>query len=232
MTQERARRRHLPGLVVLTDRRQAAHLGLVTTVAAAVVGGARAVVLREKDLSRAERIDLGCALVELLAPVNGTLLVAGGDVGLATSIGALGIHLAAADPFPTERAGLVIGRSCHDVEELQAAVAEGADYASLSPVFASLSKPGYGPVLEIAGLAEATSVTTAPVIALGGITPANVAGCLAAGAAGVAVMGTIMRAGDPTAATIALLAAFPGGQVSGSFRGRPGTERATGERQS
>ncbi len=217
---------------MLTDRRQAAHLGLVATVAAAVVGGARAVVLREKDLSRAERIELGCALVELLAPVDGTLLVAGGDVELATSIGALGVHLAAADPFPTERAGLVIGRSCHDVEELQAAVAEGVDYASMSPVFASLSKPGYGPVLGTAGLAEATSVTTVPVIALGGITPANVAGCLAARAAGVAVMGTIMRAENPTTATIALLAALPGGQVSGSFRGRPGTERVTGESQS
>ncbi len=198
----------LPELLVLTDRRQAARLGLVTILAAAVVGGVRAVVLREKDLGRAERVDLGCALAEILAPVGGTLLVAGADVDLATSIGARGLHLAAADPFPDDRGGLLVGRSCHNVEELQAAATEGADYATASPVYASLSKPGYGPALGPAGLGVGARATTVPVIALGGITPANAGACLAAGAAGVAVMGTVMRADDPTAATIALLAAL------------------------
>lgn len=198
----------LAELLVLTDRHQAARLGLVATVAAAVIGGVRAVVLREKDLSRPHRVDLGCALVELLAPVGGTLVVAGDDMDLARSIGACGLHLAAADPFPAERGELLIGRSCHNVEELQAAATEGADYATASPVFASLSKPGYGPVLGPAGLGVVTRATTVAVVALGGITPANARTCLAAGAAGVAVMGRVMRADDPTAATIALLAAL------------------------
>ena len=46
----------LPALLVLSDRRQAGRLGLVATMAAAVSGGGRALVLREKDLERAERI--------------------------------------------------------------------------------------------------------------------------------------------------------------------------------
>jgi thiamine-phosphate pyrophosphorylase len=204
---------------VLSDRHQA-RLGLVATLAAAVAGGARTVVLRERDLGRAERADLGCALVGLLAPVSGTVVVAGTDVDLATSIGARGLHLSATDPFPADRGGLVIGRSCHDVEDLRAADAAGADYATMSPVFASLSKPGYGPALGTVGLAAAARATTVPVVALGGITPANARSCLVSGAAGVAVMGTVMRADDPSAATAALLAALPGSCVSEWSAGR------------
>jgi thiamine-phosphate pyrophosphorylase len=213
---DRRRGDALPQLVVFTDRRQAGRLGLVATVAASVAGGARAVVFREKDLGRGERVELGCALVDVLAPVNATLLVAGADVALAAAIGARGLHLAAADPFPENRAGFLIGRSCHDLDELQAAAAEGADYATVSPIFASLSKPGYGPVLGPAGLAEAARASAVPVVALGGITPANARRCLAAGAAGVGVMGTIMRADDPTAATAALFGSFAGSCVTGS----------------
>lgn len=195
-------------LLVLGDRRQAARLGLVATVAAAVAGGARVVVLREKDLGWAERVELGCALAELLAPVGGTLIVAGADVDLAAAIGAGGLHLAASDSLPAQRGELVIGRSCHDMAEVQSAAAEGADYVTVSPVFASLSKPGYGPALGTARLAELAEATTLPVIALGGITPANAKACLSAGAAGVAVMGTVMRAGDSARVTSALLQAL------------------------
>jgi thiamine-phosphate pyrophosphorylase len=47
-----------------------------------------------------------------------------------------------------------------------------------------------------------------PVVALGGITAANAAGCLAAGAAGVAVLGAVMAAPDPEAAAARLVAAL------------------------
>lgn len=198
----------LPPLLVLSDRRQAGRLGLVATVAAAVAGGARAAVLREKDLERAERRELGCALVEVLAGVRGTVLLAGPDVELARIIGADGVHLASADPFPEERSGLVVGRSCHDAGELRDAGAEGVDHATVSPVFASSSKPGYGPAITTAGLTELVGGTTVAVVALGGITPANARSCLDAGATGVAVMGAVMGADDPAAATAELLTAL------------------------
>jgi thiamine-phosphate pyrophosphorylase len=70
------------------------------------------------------------------------------------------------------------------------------------------SKPGYGPVLGLAALAAMAQRGKRPVIALGGVTPATAAACLAAGAAGVAVMGGIMAAADPAAATAALLEAL------------------------
>mgnify|MGYP002084332812 CR=1 FL=1 len=70
----------------------------------------------------------------------------------------------------------------------------------MSPVFATDSKPGYGPALGAEGLAALVSDALLPVYALGGIRADTVAACLTAGAAGVAVMGAVMGAEDPAAA--------------------------------
>jgi thiamine-phosphate diphosphorylase len=184
-------------LLVLTDRRQARR-PLPAVVADAVDGGARTVVLREKDLSRPERIDLAAALRALLEPVGGRLIVAGPD-----PLGGDAVHLAAGDPMPAGVA--LVGRSCHDAGELSRLSTE--DYATVSPVFPSRSKPGYGPVLGLAGLAGLVDGTPVSVLALGGLDrPGRAARCLAAGAAGVAVMGAVMRADDPAGAVAALVA--------------------------
>ena len=175
-------------LLVLTDRTQCAG-PLVETVATAVECGARAVVLREKDLPDDARRRLGEELRAVLDPVGG-LLVHG---GLAGSDGSEAVHLSGSDPFPAVRPRLV-GRSCHSAEELARAAREGCDLVMLSPVFATSSKPGYGPALGLDGLARL--LPGAPrAYALGGIRPGDVPGCLAAGAYGVAVMGAVMR--DP-----------------------------------
>jgi thiamine monophosphate synthase len=176
----------LPRLLVLTDR-TACSGPLVDTVAVAVKHGARAVVLREKDLP--SRADLAAALRAVLDPVGGILIVAG-----SSEFGG-GVHLAAADPFPSPRPPLV-GRSCHGAAELARAGTEGCDYVTLSPVYETPSKPGYGPALGPTGLAPLAASARTLVYALGGITPDRVAPCLAAGAHGVAVMGAIMR--DPS----------------------------------
>lgn len=196
------------GLVLLTDRRAAGDRGLVATVSAAVAGGARWVVLREKDLGSGEREELGRELMAILAPAGGRLSVAGHDAGLAGRLGAAGLHLAAAEVAPVQRRGLILGRSCHDLAEVRAAVAEGLDYVSVSPVFPTASKPGYGPALSLDGLADLVGATSLPVLALGGIGADSAAACLGAGAAGVAVMGSVMAAPDPEAATRSLVAAL------------------------
>jgi thiamine monophosphate synthase len=98
-----------------------------------------------------------------------------------------------------------IGRSCHDADELARLSTE--DYATLSPVFATESKPGYGPVLGLARLATLAARSPRPLLALGGISAAeDAAACVGAGAAGVAVMGAVMRAPDPAAVVAALVA--------------------------
>ncbi len=98
----------------------------------------------------------------------------------------------------------LIGLSVHSAGEAVDADPE-ADYVTLSPIFPSASKPGYGPQLGLAGLADAVAGARVPIVALGGIGADNLAGCLAAGAAAVAVMGAVMAAADPEAASRTLL---------------------------
>lgn len=179
-------------VLVLTDRFQVPDgRTLVDVVRAAVDGGADTVVLREKDLPRAERT----ALAIQLAAFVPTLIVASDP-----TIRGDGVHLGAGDPFP-DRRPVRVGRSCHSPAELERAAAEGCDYATLSPIFPSPSKPGYGPPLGLDALRDAPL----PVYALGGIDASNAAACVTAGAAGVAVMSYVMRAADPARAVSELL---------------------------
>ena len=181
------------GLVVLTDRRLAAG-PLVPVVRAAVRGGAAWVVLREKDLPYAERADLATAL-RAVVPA-GRLIVAGPD-----PLDGDAVHLAAADPLPVGQMRLV-GRSCHGVPRLST-----EDYVTLSPIFPTATKPGYGPALTPQGAARLAGQV--PWLGLGGIdTPQRAAACAAAGARGVAVMGAVMRAADPERVAAELAEAF------------------------
>lgn len=170
------------GLVVLTDRRSAAG-PLVRVVEAAVRGGAAWVILRERDLPYGERRALADGLREVLPP--GRLIVAGPD-----PLGGDAVHLAEADPLPSGDVALV-GRSCHGVPRLSM-----EHYVTLSPIFRTATKPGYGPPLGPAGAARVAGAV--PWLALAGIdSRERAAACTAAGAAGIAVLGAVMRAADP-----------------------------------
>jgi thiamine-phosphate pyrophosphorylase len=190
--------RPLPGpLLVITDRHQARHS--IETIAAAVArGGGRWLLLRDKDLAREERRDLAIRLAKIAAE-HGVALSVSTDVGLAAEVG-VGVHLQAAAAVAPARSRLgsaaIIGISAHGLDDVRAAVAAQADYVTLSPIFLTDSKPGYGPALGTAAL-RAAAECDIPVLALGGVTADTAAACLAAGARGVAVMGEIMRADDP-----------------------------------
>jgi thiamine monophosphate synthase len=203
------------GLVVLTDRRLAAG-PLVPAVAAAVRGGAAWVVLRERDLPYAHRRRLAVELRELLPP--GRLIVAGPD-----PLGADAVHLAAADPLPSTAVALA-GRSCHGVPKLSV-----EDYVTLSPIYPTSTKPGYGPALGPANAAALAG--DVPWLALGGIdSPSRAAACAAAGASGIAVLGAVMRATDPEGVARALASAFGAARTTRAMRpaGPAGAVPATG----
>lgn len=192
-----------PPLLLITDRKQA-RSALPDVVAKALQGGCRWVMLREKDLAGDELRRLALELASLCSR-HGARLLINGDIATARSVGADGVHLPAGASAKAARAalgaGAVIGASAHDKDELARAGEEGADYATLSPVFESGSKPGYGPALGLQRLRSLAADAPIPVVALGGVRPGRVAACLDSGAAGVAVMGAVMAAAQPEEVT-------------------------------
>lgn len=199
-----------PPLLFITDR-HAATADLREVVAAALHAGCRWLMVREKDLATAALTALAADIVALARPFEARVLV-NGDIAAARESGAGGVHVQSPAAILPARAalgqGALIGLSTHSAAEARDGLAAGADYVTVSPVFLTASKPGYGPALGLDGLAVACASAHGPVIALAGISPANAAQCLAAGAGGVAVMGGIMRAADPEAETRALLGAI------------------------
>jgi thiamine-phosphate pyrophosphorylase len=197
-------------LLVITDRKGATQ-PLEEVVAAVLRGGCRWLSLREKDLGHEERLALLHRIVGL-ARLFGATISVHGDIEAAAATG-VGVHLPAGASPAQARArlgkGALIGLSVHSARE-SAAAHPAADYVTLSPIFPSISKPGYGPALGTQGLAEAVAGARVPIVALGGVTADNLAQCLAAGAAAVAVMGSVMAAADPEAATAALVQALAG----------------------
>jgi thiamine-phosphate pyrophosphorylase len=194
-------------LQVITDRHQAR--AEIEAIADAVGhGGGRWLMLRDKDLGATERARLATRLVEI-AWRHGMLLSISADIDLAHRLGA-GVHLQSAASVGAARQRLgpraVIGVSAHGQSEVAAAGAAGADYVTLSPIFLTGSKPGYGPALGPAAIAAAAKLGT-PILALGGIAVERVGPCLAAGAGGIAVMGEVMRSTDPCRTVADLLAA-------------------------
>lgn len=200
--------RPVPRLLVLTDREQASSAGrpLRPTVLDVAAAGAPAVLLYEEDLSRRRRRNLATQLSAVTGGLGTELLLAG-DPELAAEVGS-GVHLAAGDaPVPAElRDQLLVGRSCHDRADVEAAVAEGVDFVTVSPVATTTSEHGDGPPLGADGLMDLVGAAgDVPVLALGGVTPDNAAAFVAAGAHGVAVMGAVMRAEKPAAVVTRLL---------------------------
>ncbi|MGO8918345.1 MAG: thiamine phosphate synthase [Stellaceae bacterium] len=193
--------------MVITDRRQARR-PLEAVAEAVFAGGGRWLSLREKDLDPAARAALLARLVAL-GRRYGAVVTVHEDVAAAIAAGAAGVHLAAGiSPGAARLAlgtGALIGCSAHAEAELAPLAAAGADYATLSPIFASASKPGYGPVLGCERLAGAAAATRLGIIALGGVGAGNAAACIAAGAAGVAVMGGVMAAAAPAAVMAGLI---------------------------
>ncbi|MGE3782926.1 MAG: thiamine phosphate synthase, partial [Alphaproteobacteria bacterium] len=187
-----------PPLLVISDRSQAKR-PLVEIAGAAFRGGCRWFSLREKDLRADERRELLRELL-VLGSRHGATVTVHDDIEGAAACRADGVHLpGGGHPAEARRrlpAGL-IGVSAHSPQEAALQIAAGADYATLSPIFLTQSKPGYGPAVGLAALADAARLASAPVVALGGIDDENIAACLATGARGIAVMGEIMRAADP-----------------------------------
>jgi thiamine-phosphate pyrophosphorylase len=206
-----------PGLLAITDRRQASR-PLAEVVEAALEAGFAAVMVREKDLGGRELLELAEPLWHACRRWGRPLLV-NDRLDVALALAGAGAHVGRAGvPVARARALLgpdrALGYSAHGVDEARGALAEGADYVTLSPIFPSRSKPDYAP-RGVDFLAEAAvSLPAGRVVALGGLSEGTLPEARAAGAGGAAVMGDLMRARAPRERADALVSAWssPGGR--------------------
>jgi thiamine-phosphate pyrophosphorylase len=197
-----------PPLLVITDRKQAA-LPLADIVAGALDAGCRWISLREKDLPESEQLALAEKLLPLARRVGARFTIHG---NLNAALMLDGLHLPEGGDARAARATLgpekLIGLSVHTPKRAAAADTAALDYLIAGPVYESASKVDYGPALGPKGLGEFARATSLPVIAIGGIDAANIFEVMQAGAAGVAVMGGVMRASDPAQTVRELIAAI------------------------
>jgi thiamine-phosphate pyrophosphorylase len=208
-----------PPLLIVTDRRQARR-PLPDVVAAAIKGGCHWISIREKDLPADEQVLLARSLIPM-AHAHGARLTIHGDAALAAAAGADGVHLPAGSDPAAARAFLgaqkLIGISVHTATEGERVDPSTIDYVLAGPAFETASKPGYGPELGRKGLSAIVRAAHVPVLAIGGINTARIADLIAEGAAGVGVMGSVMRASDPERETFTLISTLTG---SLAIRGR------------
>jgi len=194
----------LPRVHAVTDERIARRpdLALVASGLVAAVGDSIALHARGRQLSGREHFELAQRLPGRRF-VNDRL-----DVALA--VGAFGVQLGSGSLAVSEARRLGpqwwIGRSVHDLAEAEAALAQGADYLVVGPVFPTASHPERAPLgvpafARIAGLGR-------PALAIGGVTPARAAELRAAGAYGVAAIRALWDADQPGDAARQLLEVF------------------------
>jgi thiamine-phosphate pyrophosphorylase len=178
-----------------------------------------AVLLRERALPAGAQLTLLRALRTPTREKQVALLVSD-RVDVALLGDADGVHLPEAGLSVAEARQLVgsqrfVGASRHDAEGTRAAAAQGADYATLSPVFPT---PGKGAALLVTGFEAVARESTLPLYALGGVDSARVAELVQAGAAGVAVMREVLSAHDPAQALRRLLSALDAAETRAASR--------------
>lgn len=196
-------------LYLITDRQQSGGRPLAEVVRRALEGGVKAVQLREKDLSTAALYRLAEELRRITAEFDARLII-NDRLDIALAAGADGVHIGVNSlPVAVVRRvigkGKIIGYSAHGLDEALRAQAEGADFVTFSPLYPTPSKAAYGEPCGVKKLADAAAALNIPVIALGGISPANITEALSADIQGVAVISAVLAASDPRGAAASLL---------------------------
>ncbi len=198
-----------PPLCLITDEDSAADQ-LASSVDRACAGGCRWVQLRRKTYEAADTYKLAVELRRITEGYDARLLI-NDRIDVALAVGADGVHLpgqgmsvhAARELIGPDK---LLGRSVHSAEEVEGLAEAGLDYLQFGPVFFTPSKAAFGEPQGLGGLADLAERTELPVVAVGGIEPDNLHGVMQAGAAGAAVIRSVLDAADPRAAASALIA--------------------------
>jgi len=196
-------------LCFIADSEAAAGRDILKLVAEAVDGGATIIQIRGKKWTNREFLDVGLKAARFLRPKKIPLII-NDRVDIALACEADGVHLGP-DDMPLFYARRILGKnriigiSVSIPGEAKAAEKEEADYIGAGPIFRTSSKKDIGPILGLEGLRKIREKVKIPILAIGGISAANAAGVISAGADGVAVISAITAAGNPKQVAIEII---------------------------
>ena len=186
----------LPRVYPITDTRISG-LSHAEQVELLADGGATLIQLRDKHASPQEFYEQAKAALEV-ANKRGVQLIINDRVDIALAIGAAGVHLGQDDLPPDAARRLlgeeaIIGYSTHSLSQIQQAANLPVDYLALGPVFPTATKENPDPVVGLDGVRLAReAIGDRLLVAIGGISQANAAVVIRAGADAVAIIGALL----------------------------------------
>ena len=190
----------LPRVYPITDT-QISGLSHADQVALFAEAGATLVQLREKRASAAEFYEAAKAALAVAAE-RGVQLIVNDRVDIALAIAASGVHLGQDDLPPQAARCLlgdeaVLGYSTHSVSQALEAAALPIDYLAIGPILSTRTKENPDPVIGLEGLRTVrNAIGPLPLVAIGGITPANAVDVIRAGADSVAMISGLWAEGS------------------------------------
>ena len=130
---------------------------------------------------------------------NSIRLMMNDRADLCLAAGFDGVHVGQEDLSPESVRKIIgpdrwLGVSTHNPEQLREADLTSADYLAIGPVFSTSSKDKPDSLVGLEGVRRARALTQKPLVAIGGITRANAASVIEAGADSVAVISDLLRA--------------------------------------
>lgn len=171
----------LPGqtdLYALTDARLSLGRPLADVAEALLGAGVRILQYREKKLKAGQMLE-ECRLLRRLTREAGACFIVNDHIDIALLVGADGVHIGQEDlPVPEVRRlvgpEMIIGLSTHAPDQARAAVAAGADYIGVGPIYATQTKEDVVDPVGFAYLDWVTANIALPFVAIGGIKAHNI----------------------------------------------------------
>lgn len=180
--------------------------GYLDSVRLALAGGCRWVQLRVKGVTDDELRPMAIEALRLCREAGATFII-DDHVSLVRQLQADGVHLGLKDmPIAEARAYLgpdvIIGGTANTYDDVRQHWQAGADYIGCGPFRFTTTKQGLSPVLGLEGYRSVISQMraegcTLPIVAIGGITKADIPAIMQTGMTGIALSGTVLNAADP-----------------------------------
>ncbi len=199
--------KHLLYLYAITDRTWLKGRTLADDVEQALKGGATIIQLREKHMNNTDFIHSATEIKNICRKYNVPLII-NDNIDVALAVDADGVHIGQEDTTVSEarqRLGdsKIIGVTARNVYQAQQAEKAGADYLGSGAIFGSTTKNN-AKNMDISTLKSITSSVNIPVVAIGGITNANILKLSGTGIAGAAVISGIFSQNNIKQATAEL----------------------------